>query len=150
MKIFSPTNKNVKAPSPPRVGLRQIIIGRLPSARRNAGRPRSECDEEVLNEINIDSTTLVSAIEAATGVPKSSAHRILKRHRLHPYHSRRVQTLLLRNHPLRIAFCRVMLQSTGKILSSWTTFYSRMKQPARKMATYIFTTYTVGAMRIRT
>lgn len=84
--------------------------GRLPSARRNAGRPRLECDEAVLNEINLDSTTSVRTIQAATGVPKSSVHRILKSHRLHPYHYRRVQTLLPRDYPLRVAFCRQMLQ----------------------------------------
>lgn len=75
------------------------VEGRIPSARRNAGRPRLEQYEEVLNEIELDTTTSVRAIEAATGIPKSSLQRILKRHRLHPYHYRRVQTLLLRDYP---------------------------------------------------
>ncbi|CAH0730237.1 unnamed protein product, partial [Brenthis ino] len=68
---------------------------------------------EVLNEIENDSTTSVRAIEAATGIPKSSANRILKCHRLHPYHYRRVQTLIPRDYPLRVAFCRVMLNRKG-------------------------------------
>lgn len=46
--------------------------GRLPSDRRNTGRPRLKRDEEVLNEIEYDTTTSVRAIEAATGIPKSS------------------------------------------------------------------------------
>ncbi|CAK1591656.1 unnamed protein product [Parnassius mnemosyne] len=84
--------------------------GRMPSNRSSAGRPRLDRDEEVLKEIENDSTTSVRAIEEATGIPKSSAHRILKRHKLHPYHYRRVQTLLPRDYPLRVTFCRVMLQ----------------------------------------
>lgn len=53
--------------------------GRLPSNRRNAGRPRLEHDEGVLNEIENDATTSVRAIAASTRISKSSVHRILKR-----------------------------------------------------------------------
>nr|CAI5852812.1 unnamed protein product [Callosobruchus analis] len=32
-------------------------------------------------------------IERRTGIPKSTAHRILQRHDFHPYHIQRVQKL---------------------------------------------------------
>lgn len=63
----------------------------LPSDRRNTGRPTWDNDEEVLQEIKIDASILVRAIEENTGVPKSSAHRI--RSRFQPYYVQRVQSL---------------------------------------------------------
>lgn len=84
--------------------------GHLPNDRRNTGRPRTVNRRQVLREIQNDPTTSVRAIEAATGIPKSSVHKILQREKLHPYHYRRVQTLLPRDYPLRVAFCEVMLR----------------------------------------
>lgn len=48
----------------------------MPSSRRNVGRLRFDRDEEVINEIENDSTTSVCAIEIATGIPKSSRNAI--------------------------------------------------------------------------
>lgn len=45
---------------------------RMPSSRRNVGRLRLDRDEEVINEIKNDSTTLARAIKKATAIPKSS------------------------------------------------------------------------------
>ncbi|GBP35638.1 hypothetical protein EVAR_33841_1 [Eumeta japonica] len=93
------------------INVHQVISeGRLPSNKSNAGRPRLGRDEQVLAEIENNATTSVRAIEAAMEIPKSSAHRSLKRHKLHPYHFKRVQTLLSRNCPKRVAFCRAILQ----------------------------------------
>ncbi|GBP19966.1 hypothetical protein EVAR_11356_1 [Eumeta japonica] len=86
------------------------LEGHLLSDRRNAGRSRSERDEEVLNQIENDSTISIRAIEAATRIPKGSAYRILKRHGLRSYHYRHVQKLLPRDYPLRVAFCSMILQ----------------------------------------
>lgn len=83
--------------------------GRLPSARTAGGRPRADHDDVVLNEVENDPSTSIRIIENATGVPKSIAHRILKRYELHPYHVQRVQSLLPRDYAPRIAFCRSML-----------------------------------------
>lgn len=70
--------------------------GRLPSVRTSGGRPQRDYDDIVLNEIQNDPSTSVRAIEIATGVSKSNAHRILKRYKLHPYHVQRVQSFTTR------------------------------------------------------
>lgn len=64
--------------------------GRLPSTRMAGGRPRRDVDDVVLNEVQSDPSISVRAIERSTGVPKSIAHRSLKRHQYHPYHIQRM------------------------------------------------------------
>ncbi|XP_026320368.1 uncharacterized protein LOC113230565 [Hyposmocoma kahamanoa] len=87
--------------------------GRLPSTRRSGERPEAEDDYEdvVLGEIANDPSTSVRGIELATGVPKSTAHRILKKLKFHPYHVQRVQTLL-EDVPLNI-YREMWLQQDG-------------------------------------
>ncbi|GBP16079.1 hypothetical protein EVAR_94417_1 [Eumeta japonica] len=66
--------------------------GHLPNHEHGEGRPANPM--EVLEAVEEDPSTSVRAIEITIGVPKSTAHRILKSHELHPYHVQRVQTLL--------------------------------------------------------
>ncbi|GBP26317.1 hypothetical protein EVAR_95488_1 [Eumeta japonica] len=68
--------------------------GHLPNHEHSGGRPANPTEDEVLEAVEEDPSTSVRATEITTGVPKSTAHRILKRHELHPYHVQRVQTLL--------------------------------------------------------
>lgn len=88
--------------------------GRISSLRgiggASEGRPRQDFDDEVLDEINDDPSTSVRTISRRTGVSKTTVHRILKRYQLHPFHVQRVQTLLPRDYPLRVEFCRRMLR----------------------------------------
>lgn len=65
----------------------------MPNARLKAGRPRADVDAEVLLKIENDSSISVRTIETNTGLPKSVAHRILKRHSFHPYHLQRVMII---------------------------------------------------------
>lgn len=84
--------------------------GRVPGTRGpGAGRPRTVDDDVVLDEVRQEPGTSVRIIERRTGIPKSSAHRILKRHRYHPYHITRVQTLLTSDYQRRVVFCRQMI-----------------------------------------
>lgn len=93
------------------ISLHQLYSeGRLPSVPRHSGRPRANYEDIVLNEVEQDSGTSVRAIELRTGIPKSSAHRILKTNKYHPYHVQRVQSLLPRDYPQRIYFCRTILE----------------------------------------
>ncbi|CAH2094861.1 unnamed protein product [Euphydryas editha] len=96
----------------------------------NEGRPRFDVEDEVLQAVADEPSTSVRAIEASTGVPKSTAHRILQAEKFHPYHVQRVQGLLPRDYLTRLAFCRRMLrmyredpQFFNKIL--WTTLKKR-------------------------
>lgn len=66
-------------------------------------------EEEVLQEVAEDPSLSVRRIEESTGIPKSTAHRILQRAEMHPFHVQRVQSLLPRDYPERISFCRTML-----------------------------------------
>lgn len=84
--------------------------GRLPNQTHGGGRPTNPIEEEVLQAVEEDPSTSVRAIETNTGVPKSTAHRILKRNDLHPYHVQRVQTLLPGDYQNRVNFCRTMLE----------------------------------------
>lgn len=89
---------------------RLLSEGRFPHQAVNEGRPRFDVEDEVLQAVADDPSTSVRAIESSTGVPKSTAHRILQAEKFHPYHVQRVQGLLPRDHPARLAFCRRMLR----------------------------------------
>nr|CAH7767847.1 unnamed protein product [Callosobruchus chinensis] len=65
--------------------------GHLPNHERGGGRPANPEEDEVLEAVEEDPSTSLRAIEITTGVPKSTAHRILKRHELHPYHQETLQ-----------------------------------------------------------
>lgn len=84
--------------------------GHLPNQEHGGGRPANPMEDEVLEAVEEDPSTSVRAIEITTGVPKSTAHRILKRHELHPYHVQRVQTLLPGDYQNRVNFSRTILE----------------------------------------
>lgn len=84
--------------------------GRNPGQRGSQGRPQTVDDDVVLEQVTEDPSTSVRLIERRTGVPKSSAQRILKRHQYYPYHIQRVQTLLTSDYARRIVFCQTMIQ----------------------------------------
>ncbi|GBP42233.1 hypothetical protein EVAR_29830_1 [Eumeta japonica] len=58
----------------------------FPNHEYGGGRPANPMEDEMLEAVEEDPSTSVRAIEITTGVPKSTAHRILKRYELHPYH----------------------------------------------------------------
>nr|CAH7742739.1 unnamed protein product [Callosobruchus chinensis] len=84
--------------------------GHLPNHERGGRRPANPEEDEVLEAVEEDPSTSLRAIEITTGVPKSTAHRILKRHELHPYHVQRVQTLLSADYQRRVNFSRTILE----------------------------------------
>nr|CAH7752441.1 unnamed protein product [Callosobruchus chinensis] len=84
--------------------------GHLPNHERGGGRPANPEEDEVLEAVEEDPSTSLRAIEITTGVPKGTAHRILKRHELHPYHVQRVQTLLPADYQRRVNFSRTILE----------------------------------------
>lgn len=84
--------------------------GRLPGTNSPAGRPRTVDNDVVLEEVRVEPGTSVRTIERRTSVSKSSAHRILKRHKYHPFHIQRVQTLQPADYAPRVEFCRKMIQ----------------------------------------
>lgn len=87
--------------------------GRIPGSGvggAREGRPRRHADDQVLNLAEQDPTTSVRVLSRTTGISTRTVHRILKRHELHPYHYTRVQTLLPRDYPPRVRFCREMLR----------------------------------------
>lgn len=84
--------------------------GRLPGTGHSEGRPRTVDDEVVLQQVRAEPGTSVRIIERRTGVSKSSLQRVLKRHKYHPYHIQRVQTLLTSDYALRVEFCHEMIQ----------------------------------------
>lgn len=84
--------------------------GRLPGTNSRSGRPRTIDDNVVLEEVRAEPGTSVRNIERRTGVPKSSAQRILNRNKYHPFHIQRVQTLQPTDYAPRVEFCRKMIQ----------------------------------------
>lgn len=84
--------------------------GRLPGANGQAGRPHIVDDDVVLEEVREEPQISVRIIERRTGIPKSSAQRVLRRHKYHAYHIQRVQTLLPTDYAQRVQFCRTMIQ----------------------------------------
>lgn len=83
--------------------------GRLPGPR-GGGRPQTVDEDAILEARRDDPSTSVRVIERRTGIAKSTVHSVLKRHRYHPYHVRKVQTLLERDYIQRINFCNLMLE----------------------------------------
>ncbi|CAH2095684.1 unnamed protein product [Euphydryas editha] len=87
--------------------------GRIPGTGvggTSGGRPRQHDDDIVLAEVEADPTTSVRKISSRIGISTRTVNRILKREKLHPFHYKRVQSLLPRDYPLRLAFCRRMLR----------------------------------------
>lgn len=86
-----------------------IVEGRVPGSRKSSGRPSIVDDDTILNEVEDNPSVSTRMIELMTGISKSSAHRILKKHQYHPYHIQRVQHLLPRDYQARVEFCQQML-----------------------------------------
>lgn len=89
--------------------------GRMPGAgiggASSRGRHQDPDIEEIVHDmVEEDPSISMRDIEQHTGIPHSTAHRILKKRRFHPYHVTRVQTLQQRDYPARVAFCREMLR----------------------------------------
>ncbi|GBP16340.1 hypothetical protein EVAR_9933_1 [Eumeta japonica] len=60
--------------------------GHFPNQIRAGGRPSFPYVEEMLQEVPDDPSISVRGIEERTGIPKSTAHRILQRAEMHPFH----------------------------------------------------------------
>lgn len=84
--------------------------GRIPGGPRSEGRCQEHDVDVVEQEVLRDPSTSVRAIERRTGIAKSTAHRILKRLKYHPYHIQKVQSLLTRDYAPRVNFCRRMIE----------------------------------------
>lgn len=87
--------------------------GRIPGTGEGGaseGRPRVYNDDVILHLVEQDPTTSVRVIARRTGISTRTVHRVLQRHELYPYHFQRVQSLLPRDRPLRVNFCREMLR----------------------------------------
>ncbi|CAH2092979.1 unnamed protein product [Euphydryas editha] len=87
--------------------------GRIPGTGvggTSGGRPRQHDDDIVLAEVEANPTTSVRKISSRIGISTRTVNRILKREKLHPFHYKRVQSLLPRDYPLRLAFFRRMLR----------------------------------------
>ena len=69
----------------------------------------SEEEDVVLDAVEVDPTTSVRKISRSKNVPKSKVHRIIKRHRFHPYHCTPVQALNHGDNQKRIQFCKTIL-----------------------------------------
>lgn len=94
------------------------MFGRLTSRLRETGslnprprhRPRTRTDEcaevAVLATIAVNPHISTRQIEREVGVSKSSAQRILKRHKFHPYHVHLHQDLHGNDFSDRVTFCR--------------------------------------------
>ncbi|CAH2088862.1 unnamed protein product [Euphydryas editha] len=87
--------------------------GRIPgtgAGGTSGERPRQHDDDIVLAEVEADPTTSVRKISSRIGIATRTVNKILKREKLHTFHYKRVQSLLPRGYPLRLAFCRRMLR----------------------------------------
>lgn len=84
--------------------------GIIPSQGSGGGRMRDpDVEDTVLGMIDEDPSISMRDIQRRTGIPRTTAHGIVKKHKFHPYHVTRVQTLQARDYPERIVFCREML-----------------------------------------
>lgn len=62
----------------------------------------------VLGEVAMDSTLSTRQLAIATGVPRTSVQRVLKKYKFHPYKIRLVQELNEDDFDRRLQFCEVM------------------------------------------
>ncbi|CAH1968807.1 unnamed protein product [Acanthoscelides obtectus] len=85
--------------------------GRFPGGPRSEGRPRRHNDDVVVEHVTTDPSTSLRAIERRTGIPRSSAHRILQTLRYHPYQMQKVQFVLNRDYAPRVQFFAEKLSS---------------------------------------
>lgn len=71
--------------------------------------PNLDIENTVLEEIGQDPSISTRSIAQRTGIPKSTAHKILKKNKFHPYHITHVQTLQPGDYDARLSFCGQML-----------------------------------------
>ncbi|GBP23010.1 hypothetical protein EVAR_15684_1 [Eumeta japonica] len=88
--------------------------GHFPNQIRAGGRPSFSYEEKVLHEVADDLSISVRGTEERTGILKSTAHRILQRAEMHPFHVR-VQSLLPRDYSDRISFLEQYYRGITKI-----------------------------------
>lgn len=67
-------------------------------------------EELILDAVNENPTTSTRRIAAQVGVPHTKVWRVLHKGKKHPFHFTPVQELLPADLPLRVNFCREMLQ----------------------------------------
>lgn len=95
----------------------QTFTIELMSSRRemSVGRDRTtitpENVEAVLHVVDQDSMTSIRTLIQMLNVHRCSVHRILREHRMHPYHFRKVQYLMLQDYLKRIEFCTWLLEN---------------------------------------
>lgn len=92
----------------------QILFQRLSEhgsikLKPHVGRPSARTadeEEDILDRIAEDPEVSVRRLSAATGVPRTSTHKIIRAQLLYPYHYNKVQELLPQDPPQRVLFCR--------------------------------------------
>lgn len=80
--------------------------------KKKTGRPPmdEETEIEVIGRASMNSQQSVREISQQSNVPKSTVHRILKKHKFHPYKIHLVQELSEDDFDRRIEFCELMTQ----------------------------------------
>lgn len=79
--------------------------GHFPQSNSEREITRRNSADEVLHEIQLDNRTSLRKISAKTQQSTRTIHRTLRENGYHPYHIQPVQSLLLGDHPQRVAYC---------------------------------------------
>ncbi|KAL3284991.1 hypothetical protein HHI36_019120 [Cryptolaemus montrouzieri] len=101
------TGKDTRMPNDSLItGCSYMCISHTQRGHKSGGRPQADYEYMVLDEVENDAGTSVRAIEMNTGIPKSIAQHILKRHQYYQYHVQCVQTLLPQDYLSTMEFRR--------------------------------------------
>lgn len=108
----------------------QILFQRLKEhgsfkVRHHAGRPASLTvaeEEDILRRVEENPEISIRRLSAATAIPRTSIHRVIRAQLLHPYHHTNVQELLPTDLPLRLHFCQWLRNKQNND----PTFFSRV------------------------
>lgn len=102
---------------------RLVEIGSFsrPVGDRSRGVP-AHVEDTVLQAVTENPSTSVRKIALEEAIPKSQVHRVLKRHKIHPYHYKRVQALHDDDFQRRLQFCTFMIEKDDNFLKRilWT------------------------------
>jgi len=93
--------------------LRQTGSVLKPTGGRTSGLSR-RVEEEVLNLVEENPTTSVRKLSRLTPPSKSTIHRIIKKHQLHPYHYTPVQALHDGDFQRRLDFCEEIMEKDAQ------------------------------------
>lgn len=88
---------------------RPTIEGR--GLRRTARTPIAE--EDILRAVNRNPSTSVRTLSAASGISRSTVHRVLQCEGLHPFHVQRVQLLQPDDYPQRVVFAQWFINQSA-------------------------------------